>query len=92
MERYKAMAASKGRPFTLQHCWKLLEHLDKWKLREQEAPPKKGAMLCLDNASDEEGGANKPDGNKKSREKIKLEAEASNWLPRSMSSRGQRKA
>jgi hypothetical protein len=80
MERYKAMAGSKGKPFTLQYCWKLLEHVDKWKLRGQEAPPKKGALLQLDGASDEEnGGRNKgkPDGNKKAKEKIKLEAEAS---------------
>jgi hypothetical protein len=34
MERYKAMAGFKGTPFTPQNCWKLLEHVDKWKLRE----------------------------------------------------------
>jgi hypothetical protein len=43
-------------------------------LREQKAPPKKEATLCLDDASDEEGGANKgkPDENKKANENIKL--------------------
>jgi hypothetical protein len=37
VERYKEMQGSKGKPFTLQHCCKLLEHVDKWKLREQES-------------------------------------------------------
>jgi hypothetical protein len=80
MERYKSMAGFKGKPFTLQHCWKLLEHVDKCKLREQEAPPKKGALLQLDDASDKEnGGRNKgkPEGNNKAKEKLKLEGEAS---------------
>jgi hypothetical protein len=36
--RYKAMTDSNEKPFTLHHCWKLLEHVDKWKLREKEAP------------------------------------------------------
>jgi hypothetical protein len=80
MERYKAMSAFMGRLFTLQHCWKLLEHVNKWKLRDQEAPTNKGAMPLLDNASDEEGGRNKgkSDENKMVKEKIKLEAETSN--------------
>jgi hypothetical protein len=56
MERYKGMPGSKGKPFTLQHCWELPEHVDKCKLREQEAPPEKGALLQLDAASDEENG------------------------------------
>jgi hypothetical protein len=68
MERYKAMLASKERAFTLQYCWKFLRHLEKWKLSVKVAPPKKRAMLCLDDASDEEG-ANKGklDGNKKAK-------------------------
>jgi hypothetical protein len=57
-------------------------------LREQKAPPKKEATLCLDDASDEEGGANKgkPDENKKANENIKLEPKQQTWLPRSMTS------
>jgi hypothetical protein len=49
-------------------------------LREQKAPPKKEAMLCLDDATDEEGGISKgkSDGNKKANKKIKLEAKATN--------------
>jgi hypothetical protein len=45
MERYKEMAGSKGEAFNLQHCWKLLEHMEKWKLREEEAKPQKGDLL-----------------------------------------------
>jgi hypothetical protein len=41
MERYKDMAASKKKPFVLQHCWTLLEHSEKWKLSDNEAPPKR---------------------------------------------------
>jgi hypothetical protein len=37
MERYEAMQGSKRKPFALEYCWKLLEHVDKWKLREQES-------------------------------------------------------
>jgi hypothetical protein len=78
MERYKAMLASKKRAFTLQYCWKFLRHLEKWKLSVKVAPPKKGAMLCLDDAS--EGGANQEqlDGNKKVKEKIKVEPKSLN--------------
>jgi hypothetical protein len=46
----------------------LLEHVDKWKLREQEEPTKKGASLQVDDASDAENGERnkgRPDGNKK---------------------------
>jgi hypothetical protein len=76
------ITASKGRSFTLQHCWKLLEHTEKWKLRDQEAPPKKGALLLLVDESDEEGGRNKgkPEGNKKAKQRIKLEADAANLI------------
>jgi hypothetical protein len=81
MERYKQMAASKGKPFLLQHCYKLLEHSDKWKLREQEAPPVRGTFVQLDDDEDDVLTAKKnkgrPDGNKKEKEKIKKQAEAS---------------
>jgi hypothetical protein len=72
MERYKEMASSKGKAFNLQHCWKLLEHMEKWKLREEKEKPQKGALLKLDD-SDEEGGRNKgADGNKKAKELMKI--------------------
>jgi hypothetical protein len=35
MDRYKDMAGSKGKMFTLQHCYKLLEHSEKWKIRDR---------------------------------------------------------
>jgi hypothetical protein len=46
------MAASKGKEFLLQHCYKLLEHSDKWNMRDQEAPPTRGEFVELD---DDEG-------------------------------------
>lgn len=39
MERYKDMAASKKKLFVLQHCWPLLEHNEKWRLRDNEDSP-----------------------------------------------------
>jgi hypothetical protein len=41
----KEMAISKGKMFTLQHCYKLLEHSNKWKIRDQEAPPVRGTLV-----------------------------------------------
>jgi hypothetical protein len=74
------MAGSKGKPFVLQHCYTILEHCSKWKERDQEIKPKKGTLLELDDSEDENGGRNKdkPHGNKKAKERIKLEAEATN--------------
>ena len=51
-ERFKQMPASKGKPFILFHCWNLLEHSEKWQLRDQEAPPKKDALNSMDNDDD----------------------------------------
>jgi hypothetical protein len=45
MERYKDMAASKGKMFMLQYCYKLLEHSEKWKIRDREAPPARGPLI-----------------------------------------------
>ena len=70
------MAASKGKPFQFKHVWELLKDLDKWKLRDQESVPKKADMLKDD--SEDEGRNNaKPEGNKKAKERKKLEGEAS---------------
>jgi hypothetical protein len=54
--------------------------MEKWRLRDQETQPEKGAMLALDDAEEEDGGRNKgkPEGNKKAKERRKLEAEAAN--------------
>jgi hypothetical protein len=80
MGRYKAMAESKGRPFVLQYFYKILEHCPKWKTRDQEIKPKKGALPDLDDSEDENEGRNtdKSEGNKKAKERIKLEAKATN--------------
>jgi hypothetical protein len=45
MDKYKDMAGSKGKMFTLQHCYKLLEHIEKWKIRDREAPQTRGALV-----------------------------------------------
>lgn len=79
MERYKQMSASKSKPFVFQHCWKLLEHSEKWRLRDQETPPKKGAFVELDYNDDRDAlkgeiNQGKPDGREK--EKAKKQAEA----------------
>jgi hypothetical protein len=65
MDRYKVMTGSKGKPFTLQHCWKILEHCEKWKIRDQESKSKREDMLELDDSEDEDGGRykEKPTGN-----------------------------
>jgi hypothetical protein len=62
--------------------------MEKWKLRDQGAAPKKGALLLLDDESDEEGVRNngKPEGNNDAKEMIKLEAYASNLASKLMSS------
>jgi hypothetical protein len=56
-ERYMQMTASKIKPFTLQHCWRLLEHSKKRRLRYQEAPlvknPRSSSLSALDLDDDE---------------------------------------
>jgi hypothetical protein len=49
----------------------LIKHSEKWKLREHEASPKKGAIIQLDDDSYVERGKNKPGGNKREDEKIR---------------------
>ena len=57
----------------------MLKNLDKWKLRDEETAPKKAAMNKMDDDDEEEQGRNdgKPEGNKKAKERMKMEAEAS---------------
>ena len=72
------MAGSKGKSFTMRHCFDVLQHLPKWQLRDEETAPKKAAMVQLDDTEDEKEGRNndKPEGNKKAKERLKLEGEA----------------
>ena len=76
--RYRDMAGSKGKSFTMRHCFDVLQHLPKWQLRDEETAPKKAAMVQLDDTEDEKEGRNndKPEGNKKAKERLKLEGEA----------------
>nr|XP_051190215.1 glutathione S-transferase T3-like [Lolium perenne] len=80
MERYKQMPASKGKAFSLHHCWKLLEHSEKWKLRDKEAPPARGDLERLDDDEDDviatKRNSGRPDGNKRAKDKLRKEAEA----------------
>jgi hypothetical protein len=61
--KIKNMKASENQVFTSHHCWKILEHSEKWKLRDQKAPPppRTGATISLDDDSDDAstGGRNK---------------------------------
>ena len=71
------MPASKGKPFPFKHVWEHLKKFDKWKLRDQETAPKKAAMFRMDDSDEEERNANKPEGTKKAKLRIKMEGEAS---------------
>ena len=73
------MEASEGRFFKLEHCWELLQKCDKWKLIDKESPPKRGSLTNMDEDEDDDGPGNlhKPDGDKKTKEKMKREQEAS---------------
>jgi hypothetical protein len=82
MNRYKDMAGSKGKMFILQHCYKLLEHSEKWKIRDREAPPERGALVELDDEEEEDEldakkNKKRPDGVKKEKDKLKKQAESS---------------
>ena len=73
------MEASKGKFFKLEHCWELLQKCEKWKLIDKESPPKRGSLTNMDEDEDDDGPRklNKSDGDKKTKEKIKREQEAS---------------
>ena len=76
------MPASKCRPFMLQHCWKILEHSEKWRLRDEEGAPKRGALNMEDGEDSDDPprrGRNKdkPDGRKMEKDQAKREKEAS---------------
>ncbi|KAE8786363.1 Lactation elevated protein 1 [Hordeum vulgare] len=51
---------------------------DKWKLIDTESPPKRGSLVNMDEDEDDDGPRNlhKPDGDKKTKEKMKREQEA----------------
>ena len=73
------MKASEGKFFKLEHCWDLFKECEKWKLIDKESPPKRGSLTNMDEDEDDDGprNLNKPDGDKKTKEKIKREHEAS---------------
>ena len=57
----------------------MLQKCEKWKLIDKESPPKRGSLTNMDEDEDDEGTRNlhKPDGDKKTKEKMKREQEAS---------------
>ncbi|CAL5065287.1 unnamed protein product [Urochloa decumbens] len=59
-ERYKDMDRnkSKKRPFTLFHCWTLLQHNEKWANKDTECPPKRTRTNSSSSTTDEEDGGN----------------------------------
>ena len=73
------MEASEGRFFKLEHCWEFLQKCEKWKLIDKESPLKRGSLTNMDEDEDDDGPRNlhKPDGDKKTKEKMKREQEAS---------------
>ena len=73
------MEASEGKFFKLEHYWELLQKCEKWKLIDKESPPKRGSLTNMDEDEDDDRPRNlhKPDANKKTKEKMKREHEAS---------------
>ncbi|KAK1620296.1 hypothetical protein QYE76_025813 [Lolium multiflorum] len=80
-QRYKEMAGSKNKDFQFQHCFDILQHLPKWKLRDNEPKCKKEALLTMDDEAEDMSGRNtgKPEGNKKAKERVKVEQEAASF-------------
>ncbi|KAK1628976.1 hypothetical protein QYE76_003291 [Lolium multiflorum] len=80
-QRYKDMAGSKNKEFQFHHCFSILQHLPKWKLRDNEPKCKKEALLTMDDEAEDMSGRNtgKPEGNKKAKERVKVELEAASF-------------
>ncbi|KAE8805605.1 Lactation elevated protein 1 [Hordeum vulgare] len=78
-QRYKDMEASEGNFLKLEHCWDMLKDSHKWKLIDKESPPKRSSLTSMDEDEDDDCpiNLNKLDGDKKTKEKIKREHEAS---------------
>ncbi|KAE8788529.1 Lactation elevated protein 1 [Hordeum vulgare] len=78
-QQYKDMEASEGKKFKLEHCWDMLKDYDKWKLIDRESPPNRGSLTNMDEDEYDDGprNLNNPNGDKKTKEKIKREHEAS---------------
>ncbi|CAL4909223.1 unnamed protein product [Urochloa decumbens] len=90
-ERYKDMDRdkSKKRPFTLFHCWTLLQHNEKWANKDNECPPKRTRTNSSSSAGDEDNGGDeerersptpgsrgskRPAGRKQEKERLKKQA------------------
>ncbi|KAE8778557.1 Lactation elevated protein 1 [Hordeum vulgare] len=73
------MEASEGKSFKLEQYWIIVKDCDKWKLIDKESPPKRGSLTNMNEDEGDDGprNFNKPDGDKKTKEKIKMEHKAS---------------
>ncbi|KAE8819172.1 Lactation elevated protein 1 [Hordeum vulgare] len=78
-QQYKDLEASVGNFYKLEHCWDMLKDRENWTLIDKESPSKRGSLTNMDEDEDDDGprNLNKPDGDKKTKEKIKREHEAS---------------
>lgn len=65
------------------NCFELLEHSEKWKLREQEAPSVRGSFFQLDNNEHDElttkNNKEMSYGTMSAKDRIRKQAEASTW-------------
>ncbi|KAE8787707.1 Lactation elevated protein 1 [Hordeum vulgare] len=77
-QRYKDMDASTCRFFKLEHRWEFLKNCDKWALIDRESPPKRGSLTDMDEDEADDGprNLNKPVDDKKTKDKIKRQCEA----------------
>ena len=65
-----------GKFFKREHYWELLQKCEKWKLINKESPQKRVALTNMDEDEDDDGprNLNKPDDDKKTKEKMKRES------------------
>ncbi|KAK1620468.1 hypothetical protein QYE76_025985 [Lolium multiflorum] len=82
--RYKDMPTSKGKPFTYNHCYTTLEHNEKWKMREQEAPPPRHKLIELEDAEEDDviktkRNKKRPDGTKMTKDNVKKQGVAATF-------------
>jgi hypothetical protein len=81
---YKDMPTLKGKPFTYNHCYTILEHNDKWKIREQEAPPPRHKLIELEDAEEYDviktkRNKKRPDGTKMTKDNVKKQGVAATF-------------
>ena len=91
-QRYKDMAGFKNKEFQFQHCFTLLQHLPKWYLSDNEPKCRKESLLTMDDEAEDMSARNagKPEGNKKAKERVKVEGEAASFREKLIRARRRR--